>query len=204
MEGAPPVEAPVANPEAATQTAEGATAGYDQTAYADPNQYAEAWAAYYAAYGYPNYYGTAGYTGTKTQFLGLAHNLGYEQQQQPEQAAYEQQQQHDSMSNFVGQPSHTVWVGGLPIGTSEQELRNLFAPYGCIEHIKLLHEKNCAFVRYSEIIEALEAHNKMQGRFIGGQQLRLGWGKPDERDEGPPPCKNLWLGNIGTLNGLFS
>lgn len=96
------------------------------------------------------------------------------------------------------QPSHTIWVGALPTGTSEHDLRQLFGRFGNIENVKTLAEKNCAFIRFSEIREALDAHAHMAGQFIGGQQIKLGWGKPDDaKDElGPPPCKNLWLGNI--------
>eukprot|EP01127_Copromyxa_protea_P012876 TRINITY_DN338_c0_g1_i2.p1 TRINITY_DN338_c0_g1~~TRINITY_DN338_c0_g1_i2.p1 ORF type:complete len:559 (-),score=121.77 TRINITY_DN338_c0_g1_i2:711-2387(-) len=180
LTGPPGAEVPAAKPEGADGT--NPDQPYDAAAYA---QY---WAAYYAAYN--NYYGSAGFNGNG------AEQAGGNDYAQPVQSA-PQSNYSVHPQDMVGQPSHTVWVGGLPMGTTEQELRNLFSQFGGIENVKMLHEKNCAFVRFNEIGEAYAAHTKMQGQFIGGQQLKMGWGKPDEKDEGPPPCKNLWLGNIG-------
>lgn len=196
---APPADIPVSAPQGAEAGAPGSA---EQQAYS--GDYAEYWAAYYrqmAAYYYQQQ-GAEGYAG----YQGAE---GYDQYQQ---GGDYNQYQSTVLKCFVSnlpldynqpdlstmQPSHTVWVGNLPIGTTEQELRNLFGGFGEIENVKLLHEKNCAFIRFGEIGEAIDAHTKMQGRFIGGQQLKMGWGKPDEnKDDSPPPCKNLWLGNIG-------
>jgi hypothetical protein len=186
-EGPPGAEVPVSKPQSdSTEASE--QPGYDAAAYA-------AWTAYYAslsaaqgAAGYNAYYNYGNAYPAASQTLSSC----FSRFDDSPSSGYTQPQ------DMVGQASHTVWVGGLPIGTTEQELRNLFGQFGCIDNIKMLHEKNCAFVRFSEIAEAYHAHTKMQGQFIGGQQLKLGWGKPDDaKDDGPPPCKNLWLGNIG-------
>lgn len=96
-----------------------------------------------------------------------------------------------------GQPTHTIWVGNLPEYASEYELRCTFAAFGTIEHIKVLPEKSCAFIRYARLHEAMAAHaSTIQ---ISGQTVKIGWGKPDtirQDENGPPPCRNLWLGNI--------
>lgn len=205
MEGPPGAEVPASNPEAAAATPASYDQGsYDQTGQYTAEQYA-AWAAYYAQN--PEAYAayTSYYSGQQ-QATGTEHAGSYDQSQYDYSSTenlrhvaypsgYQQPQQQADI--LTCQPSHTVWVGNLPIGTSDTDLRNLFAQYGTIENVKLLHEKNCAFIRFAEIIQALEAHNKMQGRFISGQQLKMGWGKPDDRDDGPPPCRNLWLGNVG-------
>jgi len=101
---------------------------------------------------------------------------------------------------FSSQPTHTVWIGGLHASTSEQELYRIFGAFGHVENIKSLPQKNCAFVRFGSLDDAIRAHTNMTGKYIGGQLVKIGWGKPDavakEQETGPPPCKNLWLGNI--------
>lgn len=49
---------------------------------------------------------------------------------------------------------------------------------------------------------AASAHQDMHGYMFRGHTLRVGWGKPDvhgtaaPKETGPPPCRNLWLGNV--------
>lgn len=76
----------------------------------------------------------------------------------------------------------------------------------------MLPAKSCAFVRFAEIEAAIQAHAIMHGAVVRGQQIRVGWGKvssflfillifeqpePNGADAGPPPCRNLWIGNVG-------
>eukprot|EP01120_Amphizonella_sp_Union-15-10_P012438 TRINITY_DN5519_c0_g2_i1.p1 TRINITY_DN5519_c0_g2~~TRINITY_DN5519_c0_g2_i1.p1 ORF type:complete len:639 (+),score=147.82 TRINITY_DN5519_c0_g2_i1:61-1977(+) len=153
--------------------------GYEQWAQANPQQYAAPpWSSqqygYHQPGGYPPY----------PQPWGVPGRPPAPRQQQ--------------------QPSNTVWVGGLHPDTNEFEIRQAFEPYGEIENVKLLPHKCCAFLRFADISSAISAHDAMVGRPIHGQPIKTGWGKPDqfkpqqeetERD-GPPPCRNLWLGNV--------
>eukprot|EP01114_Cavostelium_apophysatum_P007198 TRINITY_DN1904_c0_g1_i2.p1 TRINITY_DN1904_c0_g1~~TRINITY_DN1904_c0_g1_i2.p1 ORF type:complete len:763 (-),score=214.92 TRINITY_DN1904_c0_g1_i2:153-2441(-) len=98
-------------------------------------------------------------------------------------------------------PTKSVWVGNIHPDTTDADLHAAFGRFGAIESIKLLTQKNCAFVKYADLDAAVSAHTQMQGAPMHGQNLRVGWGKPDpvaQREEmGPPPCRNLWLGNVG-------
>lgn len=106
-----------------------------------------------------------------------------------------------------GQPSMTLWVGNVPPDCTEEELRMAFSPHGYIENVKIVAQKNCAFIRYDSLESAAVGHEAMHGQSIRNYVLRVGWGKPDvygvtkqePRETGPPPCRNLWLGNIGPL-----
>eukprot|EP01116_Phalansterium_solitarium_P017161 TRINITY_DN4158_c0_g2_i2.p1 TRINITY_DN4158_c0_g2~~TRINITY_DN4158_c0_g2_i2.p1 ORF type:complete len:721 (-),score=209.38 TRINITY_DN4158_c0_g2_i2:1166-3328(-) len=97
--------------------------------------------------------------------------------------------------------SRVVWLGNIHPETSEQELRGAFQRFGMLEGVKVVPQKNCAFVRFINLDDAMTAHQQMTGSWIHGQQIKVGWGKADpapmqREDIGPPPCRNLWLGNV--------
>ncbi|KAK8439165.1 RRM [Candidozyma auris] len=71
----------------------------------------------------------------------------------------------------------TVFVGGLSSEVSEQTLLTLFMPFGVIQQIKIPPGKNCGFLKYSTREEAEEAISAMEGFIIGGNRVRLGWGR---------------------------
>lgn len=62
-----------------------------------------------------------------------------------------------------------------------EDLRYLFEPFGSIENINILFEKNCVFIDYYDEKSAVEAHEKMKGIMLGGNILELGFGKYEER-----------------------
>lgn len=83
---------------------------------------------------------------------------------------------------MAGQPyldpnNTTVFVGGLRSEVSEQTLFTLFKPFGTIQQIKIPSGKNCGFLKYSTREEAEEAIQAMEGFIIGGNRVRLGWGR---------------------------
>jgi len=97
------------------------------------------------------------------------------------------------------EPTRTIWIGNVNPETTESELHGAFARFGLVESVKVLPAKSCAFVRFGEIEAAIQAHAVMHGAVVRGQQIRVGWGKPEPSgaDAGPPPCRNLWIGNVG-------
>ncbi|RCK57382.1 Negative growth regulatory protein NGR1 [Candida viswanathii] len=91
-----------------------------------------------------------------------------QQQRQPQQ---QQQQQ------FADPNNTTVFVGGLSSEVNEPTLYTLFKPFGMIQQVKIPPGKNCGFVKYSTREEAEEAIAAMQGFIIGGNRVRLSWGR---------------------------
>ncbi|EGV64850.1 Rrm [Yamadazyma tenuis] len=86
------------------------------------------------------------------------------------------------LNNQHGQPYNdptntTVFVGGLSSEVSEQTLFALFQPFGVVQQIKIPPGKNCGFVKYSTREEAEDAIASMQGYIIGGNRVRLSWGR---------------------------
>lgn len=71
----------------------------------------------------------------------------------------------------------TVFVGGLSSEVSEATLFTLFKPFGIIEQVKIPPGKNCGFIKYSTREEAEDAIAAMQGFIIGGNRVRLSWGR---------------------------
>lgn len=85
-------------------------------------------------------------------------------------------------------PSRSLWVGNLDSNTTGQELMRVFAPYGAIESLRLLPEKECGFVNFVEINDAVRAREDVLGRLgaklenLGtgpGCTVRIGFGKID-------------------------
>lgn len=71
----------------------------------------------------------------------------------------------------------TVFVGGLSSEVTESTLFTLFKPFGIIQQVKIPPGKNCGFIKYSTREEAEEAIAAMQGFIIGGNRVRLSWGR---------------------------
>lgn len=51
-------------------------------------------------------------------------------------------------------PTPIMWVGFVPPDATEEELREIFALFGPMEHVRVVPHKNCAFVRYVEKVDA--------------------------------------------------
>lgn len=85
-------------------------------------------------------------------------------------------------------PSRSLWIGNLNSSTTGQELMHAFAPYGAIESLRLLPEKECGFVNFVELADAVQAREDVLGVLnaklgklgIGpGGTVRIGFGKID-------------------------
>lgn len=78
---------------------------------------------------------------------------------------------------FADPKNTTVFVGGLSPEVNDQTLFALFKPFGIIQQVKIPPGKNCGFIKYSKRQEAEDAIASMQGFIIGGNRVRLSWGK---------------------------
>jgi protein JSN1 len=65
----------------------------------------------------------------------------------------------------------------------------------------MLPEKECAFVNFLKLEDALSARDKMHGGVIGNTVVRIGFGKTDSIQDTQTiqPTKSLWVGNIPSL-----
>jgi cold-inducible RNA-binding protein len=75
----------------------------------------------------------------------------------------------------------SLYVGNLPYRATEDELRELFEPFGPIAEIRVIGDKGFGFVDIPEenVAAAIEATN---GAELGGRPLRVNEARP--RTEG--------------------
>lgn len=84
-------------------------------------------------------------------------------------------------------PSRSLWIGSLPSRMTNAALHTLFRRWGPLEGTRVLSLKNCAFVNYVSLADAIKARDQIGGtkwgfwdRLVG---LGLGLDSPDQKDE---------------------
>ncbi|KAI8876697.1 RNA-binding domain-containing protein [Backusella circina FSU 941] len=86
----------------------------------------------------------------------------------------------------------TVFVGGLNSTITEEELRAYFGVYGDILAVKIIPNKNIAFIQYEKRASAETSISELNGSHLGGAKLRLSFGRtqlntgPTFHYNGPP------------------
>ncbi|GAA5965788.1 hypothetical protein JCM21900_004990 [Sporobolomyces salmonicolor] len=89
-----------------------------------------------------------------------------------------------SLSPPHQQPTRSLWVGNLDPKTTPADLQQVFAPYGAIESLRLIPEKECGFVNFVSVADAMRAKEDVLNR-LGGQLtktsglVRIGYGKAE-------------------------
>ena len=100
--------------------------------------------------------------------------------------------------------SRTVYLGNIPPETSAEEILS-HVRSGQIESVRLLPDKNCAFISFLDGSSATHFHSDaiLKKLAIRGQDIKVGWGKP-----APVPTsvsvavqqsgasRNVYLGNL--------
>ncbi|GAA5957631.1 hypothetical protein JCM3765_001461 [Sporobolomyces pararoseus] len=89
-----------------------------------------------------------------------------------------------SMSPPHQQPTRSLWVGNMDPKTTPADLQQVFAPYGAIESLRLIPDKECGFVNFVSVSDAIRAKEDVLNR-LGGQLtktsglVRIGYGKAE-------------------------
>ncbi|KAI8339110.1 armadillo-type protein [Chlamydoabsidia padenii] len=127
--------------------------------------------------------------------------------------------QPSSNNSTSQQPTRTLWIGNLDNTWTLDDLATLFGPFGSIDTIRHLPNKECAFINFNRVEDAIKAKeavvHQMNHR-LGTSLVRVGFGKSDyplatttlECEQGP--TRALWIGNLpltitpSTLFTLFS
>lgn len=100
--------------------------------------------------------------------------------------------------------SRTVYLGNIPAETSAEEILS-HVRSGQIESVRLLPDKNCAFISFLDGSSATHFHSDaiLKKLSIKGHDIKIGWGKPS-----PVPMsvalavqqsgasRNVYLGNL--------
>ncbi|KAF7304684.1 hypothetical protein MKEN_01182500 [Mycena kentingensis (nom. inval.)] len=97
----------------------------------------------------------------------------------------------ETQSSQVQTPTRSLWIGNLDGVVTSEQLIHVFAPYGAIESLRLLPEKECGFVNFVDIADAIRAKEDVLNRLGGnigmpnGQTVRIGFGKADSAPVAP-------------------
>ncbi|KAL4386246.1 hypothetical protein GQ457_09G001400 [Hibiscus cannabinus] len=85
----------------------------------------------------------------------------------------------------------TIFVGNLDSNVTEDHLREVFSPYGQLVHVKIPQNKRCGFVQFADRSCAEEALQILNGTQLGGQSIRLSWGRSTSNKQAQPD-PNQW------------
>lgn len=83
-----------------------------------------------------------------------------------------------------------VYVGNLPYSTTESDLENMFSSYGQVDSVKIITDrdtgrsKGFAFVEMSSRDEGEQAVAELNGKEMGGRQLRVNEARPRANNRG--------------------
>uniref|UniRef100_A0A6P4BHE0 polyadenylate-binding protein RBP45-like isoform X1 n=1 Tax=Ziziphus jujuba TaxID=326968 RepID=A0A6P4BHE0_ZIZJJ len=71
----------------------------------------------------------------------------------------------------------TIFVGGLDSSVNDDMLRQVFSQFGELVHVKIPVGKRCGFVQFANRSCAEQALSMLNGTLLGGQSIRLSWGR---------------------------
>ncbi|PQE32234.1 Negative regulator of differentiation 1 protein [Rutstroemia sp. NJR-2017a WRK4] len=106
---------------------------------------------------------------------------------------------------MVSGTSRTVYLGNIPPETSAEEILG-HVRSGQIESVRLLPDKNCAFISFLDGSSATHFHSDaiLKKLSIRGQDIKVGWGKPSQVPtsvalavQQSGASRNVYLGNLG-------
>ncbi|OZJ03491.1 hypothetical protein BZG36_04032 [Bifiguratus adelaidae] len=103
-------------------------------------------------------------------------------------------------------PSRSLWLGNIDPNLTRSHLLELFSPFGQIESLRIVPEKECAFINFKSVEEVLHARDEVLnawGGRIGNNIVRVGFGKLEGVSgvsvTGEQPTRALWIGNLPPL-----
>ena len=105
--------------------------------------------------------------------------------------------------------SRTVYLGNIPAETSAEEILN-HVRSGQIESVRLLPDKNCAFISFLDSSSATHFHSDaiLKKLAIKGNDIKVGWGKPSQVPtsvalavQQSGASRNVYLGNLAEETG---
>lgn len=91
-----------------------------------------------------------------------------------------------------------IYVSNLGFSLSEEDLRQLFAPYGAITSAKLIIDRETGqsrgfgFVEMPDDAAAQKAIAELNGVMAAGRPIRVNEAKPRERSDNFRPSRKNW------------
>ncbi len=80
----------------------------------------------------------------------------------------------------------SIYVGNLPFSATEEDIHNLFSPYGAVHMVKLVMDRETGKPRGFGFVEmepsaAAGAISALNGKELGGRTLRINEARERER-----------------------
>lgn len=84
-------------------------------------------------------------------------------------------------------PNSNLWVGGISPNVSKEELEEEFCKFGKIKDFTFYRDRSTAYVEYLRLDDATEAVKSMNGKRVGGEQIRVDFLRSQSfrREQGP-------------------
>ncbi|KAI3768963.1 hypothetical protein L6452_00059 [Arctium lappa] len=95
----------------------------------------------------------------------------------------------------------TIFVGGLDPSVSDEALRQVFGQFGELIHVKIPVGKRCGFVQFANRACAEQALSILNGTELGGQNIRLSWGRSPSSKQGQTDQAQYGGGGAGAYYG---
>ncbi|KAK9936065.1 hypothetical protein M0R45_012928 [Rubus argutus] len=123
--------------------------------------------------------------------IGPAANKNAGGSQQYSKASY---QSSPGAKNETDPNNTTIFVGNLDANVTDDHLRQVFSQYGELVHVKIPAGKRCGFVQFAERSRAEEALQGLNNSQLGGQNIRLSWGRSPSNKQQAQADPNQWNG----------
>ncbi|KAF9093871.1 hypothetical protein BGX23_002763 [Mortierella sp. AD031] len=114
-------------------------------------------------------------------------------------------------------PTRSLWIGNVDPNFTTNDLMQVFSPFGPVESLKVIPDKECAFINFTRVEDAMRAKediSERRGGRIGNATVRVGYGKAELMNNADAPVlhptRALWIGNIpasttpAALHAMFS
>jgi RNA recognition motif-containing protein len=107
-------------------------------------------------------------------------------------------------TTWMSATSRTVYLGNIPADTTAEDLLS-HVRSGQIESVRMLPDKNCAFISFLDGSSATHFHSDaiLKKLNIKGQDIKVGWGKPSQVPtsvalavQQSGASRNVYLGNL--------
>jgi cold-inducible RNA-binding protein len=100
-----------------------------------------------------------------------------------------------------------LFIGNLSFQTTESDLRALFEPFGQLARVHLATDRETgrargfAFIEMTNDAEAAKAITALDGKDLGGRNIKVNEARPKEQRSGPPSRGNSGGGGGGRGRG---
>ena len=89
-----------------------------------------------------------------------------------------------------------IYVGNLPFTASEDDIRQLFSPFGNVTSVSLITDRETGAPRGFGFVEmeegAKEAISALDNKEMSGRNLKVNEAKPKENGSGGGPRRSRW------------